>query len=136
MKKFEHVSFAVGDLDEARAFFEQALGAEFGDVVDVAEFKFKSQAFTLGGQALQLVSPTDSTSVISHFLMKRGAGFHHVTFEVDDLDDVVAGLEAKGIAIASRHDYQEPRVGRRLREVFVHPENTPDLLIQLVERTD
>jgi methylmalonyl-CoA/ethylmalonyl-CoA epimerase len=134
VKRFDRISFAVGDLDKARAFFEQALGAEFGDVEDVAEFKFKSQPFTLGGQTLQLVSPYETTSAISHFLMKRGPGFHHVTFEVADLDEVVAGLEAKGIAVASRHDYAEPREGLRMREAFVHPEDTPDLLVQLVEK--
>lgn len=135
MKKLDRISFAVGDLDEARSFFEKAFDAEFREVEDVKEFKFRSQLFTLGGATLQLVSPYDTTSALSHFLMKHGPGFHHVTFEVDDLDGAVAELEAKGVAVASRHDYAEPREGRRVREAFLHPESTPNLLIQLVERS-
>ena len=64
---------------------EVRLGTE-----NVKEFHFEYQPFRLGGADMQLMSPYDPSSVVSHFLMKRGQGFHHVTLEVDDLDDAVA----------------------------------------------
>lgn len=134
IKKFDRISFAVGDLDKTRSFFEDVLGAEFGVIEELEEFKFRSQPFTLGGAPMQLVSPYDPTSVISHFLMKRGQGFHHIAFEVDDLDAAVESLEKKGVAVVSRHDYSPPREGHRVREAFIHPEDAPDILVQLVEK--
>lgn len=128
------IAFAVGDLDKARSFFQDVLGAEFESPQDVREFHFKYQPFRLGGTHMQLISPYDPTSVVSHFLMKRGQGFHHVTLEVENLDEAVQELEAKGITIASRHTYEEPLEGRRWKDAFIHPQDALGVLVQLVQR--
>lgn len=128
------VAFAVGDLDEARAFFQDVLGAEFGSVQDVEEFQFKYQPFRLGGAEMQLMCPYDPSSVVSHFLMKRGQGFHHVTLAVEDLDDAVAELEAKGVKIASRHRYRQRLEGGSWTDAFIHPQDAFGVLVQLVQR--
>lgn len=128
------IAFAVGDLEKARAFFEDVLGAEFGDEQDVKEFQFKYQPFRLGGAEMQLMSPYDPSSVVSHFLMKRGQGFHHVTLEVENVDDAVRELEAKGIHVASRHEYQEELEGRSWKDAFIHPRDAFGVLVQLIQR--
>lgn len=133
--KKTRLAFAVGDLDKARAFFQDVLGAEFDAVESVNEFHFDYQPFRLGGAPMQLMSPTEPSSVVSHFLMKRGQGFHHVTFEVDDLDDAISELEAKGVRVASRHTYQEPLEGTTWKDAFIHPKDAFGVLVQLVQRT-
>ena len=133
--KKTRVAFAVGDLGKARAFFEDVLGGEFDGVEKVEEFHFEYQPFRLGGAEMQLMSPYDPTSVVSHFLMKRGQGFHHVTLQVEDLDDAVRELEAKGISIASRHAYEEPLEGGTWKDAFIHPRDACGVLVQLVQKT-
>ena len=128
------LAFAVGDMDEARKFFESVLGAEFGPVEDVSEFQFRYRPFRLGGMSMQLMEPYDPESVISHFLMKRGHGFHHLSIEVDDLDAAVAELGERGIRVASRHEYDEPHEGRRWSDAFIHPSDACGVLVQLVQR--
>lgn len=129
------VAFAVGDLDSAREFFQDVLGAEFDSVQDVEEFHFRYQPFRLGGNEMQLMCPNDPSSVISHFLMKRGQGFHHLTFEVEDLDEAVRELEAKGVKVASRHRYEEELEGSSWKDAFIHPQDAFGVLVQLIQKT-
>lgn len=129
------IAFAVGDLDKARTFFKDVLGAEFGSTQDVKEFQFKYQPFRLGGAEMQLMSPYDPSSVVSHFLMKRGQGFHHVTLEVEDLDEAIEELKAKGVEIASHHRYQEPLEGSSWKDAFIHPRDAFGVLVQLIQKT-
>ncbi len=129
------VAFAVGDLDSAREFFQDVLGAEFDPVQNVKEFHFRYQPFRLGGSEMQLMCPYDPSSVISHFLMKRGQGFHHVTLEVEDLDEAVRELAAKGVNVASRHRYQEELEGSSWKDAFIHPRDAFGVLVQLIQKT-
>ena len=128
------IAFAVGDLDQARAFFQDVLGAEFDSVQDVEEFQFKYQPFRLGGTNMQLMCPYDPSSVVSHFLMKRGQGFHHVTIVVEDVDEAVRELEAKGVGVASRHRYREPLEGSSWKDAFIHPRDAFGVLVQLIQK--
>ena len=128
-------AFAVGDLEQARAFFQDVLGAEFDSVEDVKEFQFKYQPFRLGGAEMQLMCPYDPASVVSHFLMKRGQGFHHVTIEVEDVDEAVRELEAKGVNVASRHNYQEELEGSSWKDAFIHPKDAFGVLVQLIQKS-
>ena len=129
------VAFAVGDLDKARAFFRDVLGAEFDSIQDIEEFRFRYQPFRLGGVEMQLLCSDDPSSVISHFLMKRGQGFHHLTFEVENLDEVVRELEAKGVEVVSRHRYQKPLEGAHWKDAFIHPRDAFGVLVQFIQKT-
>jgi methylmalonyl-CoA/ethylmalonyl-CoA epimerase len=129
------IAFAVGDLDKARSFFQDVLGAEFGSTQDVQEFQFEYQPFRLGGVDMQLMCPYDPASVVSHFLMKRGQGFHHVTLEVADLDEAIQELEAKGVEVASRHRYQEQLEDCSWKDAFIHPQAAFGVLVQLIQKT-
>lgn len=133
--KKSRIAFAVGDLEKARAFFQDVLGAEFDSVQDVKEFHFKYQPFRLGGTEMQLMCPSDPASVVSHYLMKRGQGFHHLTFEVEDLDEAVRELEAKGVKVASRHRYEEELEGSSWKDAFIHPRDAFGVLLQLIQKT-
>jgi methylmalonyl-CoA epimerase len=135
IRTVDRISFAVGDLSKAREFFEGVLGARFEPIEDVEDFQFHYQPFTLGGMKMQLLSPYDPESVISRFLMKRQQGFHHVTCDVENLDDAVRELKKKGVEVTSRHDYEKPFEGYRVREAFIHPRDAFGILFHLVERT-
>ena len=89
VKDIARVAIAVRDLDRAREFFEKAFDAEFEDTEDVKDMKFRYTPFTVGGKKLELLSPYDDDSPIARFLKKRGEGIHHISFEVDDLDQAI-----------------------------------------------
>ncbi|MFQ5792141.1 MAG: VOC family protein [Acidobacteriota bacterium] len=136
VKAVDRVAFAVRDLDKARHFLEEVFGAEFEPIEDVKDFKFRYQPFTVGGFKMELLCPYDASSVIAHFLMKRGEGVHHVTFEVHNLDEAIAELKKKGIEVASRHTYAPETTfeGYHWDEAFIHPRDAFGVLIHLAQK--
>jgi methylmalonyl-CoA/ethylmalonyl-CoA epimerase len=135
IKRIDRVAFAVGDLDKAKAFFADVLGAELAPLEDFPEFKFRCQPFKLAGHQMELLAPYDPSSVLSHFLMREHQGFHHLTCEVENLDEAIRALEAKGIGVVSRHRYHEPHEGERWEGAFIDPKHAFGILIQLVQKT-
>ncbi|HSF20164.1 MAG TPA: VOC family protein [Vicinamibacteria bacterium] len=131
VKRVDRVAFAVGDLDAAREFFGNVLGADFGPVQDVEAFKFRCQPFELGSYRMELVAPYDATSPLSHFLMKHSQGFHHLTCEVEDIHEAVKALEQRGIEVTSRKHHDDEGIPKE--EVFIEPRHAFGVLIQLVQ---
>lgn len=136
VKDIERVALAVRDLDRARSFFEKVFDAEFENIEDVKDMKFRYQPFRVGGKLMELLCPYDESSPIARFLEKRGEGVHHVTFQVDDLDQAIAELKKRGVEIAYRHQYA-PDVsfeGYHWDEAFIHPRDAFGVLIHLAQK--
>jgi methylmalonyl-CoA/ethylmalonyl-CoA epimerase len=51
-----------------------------------------------GESEVELVQPTADDTGAAKFLKERGAGMHHLCFEVDDLDGMLSESERKGRA--------------------------------------
>ena len=63
----------------------QALGFGEADRFDIPEQGVRAAFFPLGQGAVELIQPTDPEGAIGRFMAKRGEGFHHVAYAVDDL---------------------------------------------------
>ena len=127
--KIDHLGIAVPRLDEAVAAYE-ALGFRVETTHDVPTEKVRAAFLPVGDSHLELLEPTDPTSVIARFLEKR-AGLHHVCVLVDDLDAALEGMEARGVPLLDR----SPRVGAGgCRVAFVHPKGAGGVLLELKER--
>jgi methylmalonyl-CoA/ethylmalonyl-CoA epimerase len=50
---------------------------------------------------LELLQPTDESSPIANFLITRGAGLHHLCFEVEDIEEMTSTLERRGLRVVS-----------------------------------
>jgi methylmalonyl-CoA/ethylmalonyl-CoA epimerase len=48
---------------------------------------------------VELLESTDENSPITKFLKKRGAGLHHLCFEVDNIEEARARMEAEGFKL-------------------------------------
>lgn len=138
VKRIERVAIAVESIEEARPFFERVFGAKFHPLEHIEDMQMKYQPFDIGESKMELLEATGEESPVSRFLRhKGGPGVHHITFEVDDLDEAIAAIEAAGGRIAYRHEYA-PGVtfeGYRWREAFVHPKDAFGVLIHLAEKT-
>lgn len=126
--KVDHIGIAVPKMDEAVSAW-RALGFEVEAVHDVPTEKVKAAFLPVGETHLELLEPTDPSSVLAKFLEKR-SGLHHVCVLVDDIEGALRRLEESGVALIDR----VPRAGAGgCRVAFVHPRAAGGVLLELKE---
>ena len=126
--RIDHLGIAVKSLDEAVKAYA-ALGFPLEAVHDVPSERVKTAFLPVGDTHLELLEPTDPTSVIAKFLEKR-SGLHHVCVLVDDIEKTLAELKASGVTLID----ETPRVGAGgSRVAFVHPQAAAGVLLELKE---
>jgi methylmalonyl-CoA/ethylmalonyl-CoA epimerase len=126
--KIDHLGIAVPSLAEAVPLWE-ALGFAVEAVHDVPTERVKTAFLAIGESHLELLEPTDPESVIAKFLEKR-SGIHHVCVLVEDVDQALADLKAKGVRLVD--ESARPGAGG-CRVAFVHPKAAGGVLLELKE---
>ena len=130
INKIYHLGYAVEDIEAASRFYRENFGAEPTESEVVGEQGIIAAMFRVGESMVELVQPTGPDTPVGRFLARRGEGFHHVAYEVDDLEDALRELRQNGVEIID----EEPRVGAGdTRMAFVHPRSTFGVLTELVE---
>jgi methylmalonyl-CoA/ethylmalonyl-CoA epimerase len=130
IKKIAHVALAVADMEQTLSKLEHVLGIAATDRAFVPSQRVDAALIAFGETSLEVVAPVGNEGV-QRFVDKRGgSALHHVAVEVEGLDEALATLKAKGVALID----QEPRIGAHgYRVAFIHPKATGGLLIELVE---
>ena len=127
--KINHIAIAVSDVDGALEFWRDALGLKVDHIEDVPSQKSTVVFIPVGESEIELVKPTSQNSGVANFLAERGGGMHHLCFEVDNIEEMLADLKQKGIRLINEAPLELP--GRKL--AFVHPKSTGGVLIELYE---
>ena len=130
LKRIHHLGYAVVDVEAASRFYKEKFGVLPGEPEVVEEQGIVATMFRVGESRVELVQPICPDSPVGKFLAKRGEGFHHVAYQVEDLEAVLRELRENGVEIID----EEPRVGAGgTRMAFVHPKSTFGVLTELVE---
>ena len=130
LKKIYHLGYAVEDIAAAAHFYKEYFGAQVGEPEEVEEQGIVATMFEVGESMVELVQPTRPDSPVGKFLQKRGEGFHHVAFQVEDLKASLKVLKENGVELID----EEPRIGAGgTRMAFVHPKGAHGVLTELVE---
>lgn len=137
--RLNHIGFVVEDIEEYVRLFE-ALGLdEATEALTNPRQRVSASFVTLKpaeAMHLEVLESADENSPIRKFLTKRGAGLHHLCFEVDDIAMARDRLVEKGFKLITpvepceaydrnlELNYTEPTkaaffmVGRLLVELF------------------
>lgn len=129
IKQISHLGMAVKDLEEAREFYRSVFGLESSDPIIVGEGTIKVSMVEVGNAVIELLQPIGKEGVMAKFLEKRGEGFHHICYEVDNINVEIALLKSKGMDVLG-----EPRPGAEGMSVFLHPRGTHGVLVELVDK--
>jgi methylmalonyl-CoA/ethylmalonyl-CoA epimerase len=133
LNRIHHLGYAVEDVEAASRFYKENFGALPGEPELVAEQGIVATMFRVGESRVELVQPTFPDSPVGRFLARRGEGFHHVAYQVDDLDVVLAHLRSNGVELID----ERARIGAGgTRMAFVHPKDTFGVLTELVVLPD
>ena len=129
IKKINHIAIAVPGMEPALAFWQEMMGLAVDHVEDVPSQKSQVAFLPVGESEVELVLPTTADSSVAKFVQERGGGIHHICFEVDDLEEMLGALKARGVRLINETPTILP--GRKL--AFIHPKSTGGVLIELYE---
>src|SRR5215510_8355435 len=116
--RLDHIGIAVEDLQQALAFYRDALGLEIEAPEDVPSQRVRAHFIPAGDAALELLEATSDDSPIAKYLAKRGPGLHHITLRVDDITAALTQLKTRGVRLID----ESPRPGAHGSLVaFIHP---------------
>lgn len=126
----DHVGIAVSDLKEAIKTYEKILNRKLIKTETVESEKVETAFFETGQSKVELLGPTEPTSVIQKFIDKKGEGIHHVAFEVDDIHQEMKRLSGEGFTLLN----EKPKQGADNKLVaFIHPKDNHGVLIELCQ---
>ena len=130
IKRIEHVGVVVKDVEASRALWEGCFGIKL-DSVEVNPTKpVKLAIYPVGESMVELIAGTTPDSKQAKLIAEGKGGLNHICFEVEDIDEALAELKAKGIPLLD----QVPRIGHAgCRIAFIDPKATEGCLIELAE---
>jgi methylmalonyl-CoA/ethylmalonyl-CoA epimerase len=130
MKRIEHLGIAVDNLATSIPLFEALLNTPCYKQEGVASEGVMTAFFQVGPNKIELLEATNPDSAIAKFLSKNGPGFHHVAFEVEDIDAELARLKNAGFSLI----HESPKDGADNKKIaFLHPKSTNGLLVELCQ---
>jgi methylmalonyl-CoA/ethylmalonyl-CoA epimerase len=130
MKRIEHLGIAVENLATSIPLFEALLNTPCYKQEGVASEGVMTAFFQVGPNKIELLEATNPDSAIAKFLSKNGPGFHHVAFEVEDIEAELTRLKNAGFALI----HESPKDGADNKRIaFLHPKSTNGLLVELCQ---
>lgn len=95
LKKIHHIAIICSDYVRSKQFYTAILGLEvMQEVYREARASYKCDLALNGNYVVELFSFPDPPSRVSR---PEAAGLRHLAFEVENIDQAVADLKAKGI---------------------------------------
>jgi methylmalonyl-CoA/ethylmalonyl-CoA epimerase len=129
VKGIHHLGVAVDDVSGAIDVYRRLFGAELEHREELADQGVDTASLRVGPDRIELLGALGADTPVGRFLANRGAGVHHVAFEVDDVADELARLATEGTELID----ERPRRGVAGTTVaFVHPHATGGVLTELV----
>jgi len=88
--KIDHLGIAVNSMDEGSKFWTDIMGIGCTKTETVEEQKVTTGFFPVGDSEVELLESTSPDGPVAKFIEKKGTGFQHLAFLVED---IAAALE-------------------------------------------
>ena len=129
--KLSHIGIAVNSIEERLKLWRDILGLRVEMIEEVSQQKVRVAMLEVGGAKVELLEPTTDDSAIAKFISKRGEGLHHLSFDVDDIEEKIKELKKHNLRMID----EVPKEGAHgSRIAFVHPASTGGVLIELNQK--
>jgi methylmalonyl-CoA/ethylmalonyl-CoA epimerase len=127
----EHIGIAVANLEESIKYYEEILGLKCYAVEEVVDQKVKTAFFQVGEVKIELLESTDPEGPIGKFIEKKGPGIHHLAFAVENVNEALQDVAAKGVTLI---DKTSRKGAEGLNIGFLHPKSTNGVLTELCSK--
>jgi methylmalonyl-CoA/ethylmalonyl-CoA epimerase len=130
VKRIEHIAIAVKSMARMREVMEEKLGLSLEYEEHLPQYHTRLAMYPIGQTYLELLEADGPESETAEWIATRGEGLFHICLEVDHIEDALAELKQKGVALID----EKPRTGHaNSRIAFLDPKSTGNVLIELVE---
>ena len=126
--RIDHIGIAVTDVENSIFFLQEIFGAKLLRKNEVEGEKLISAVLQLGEINIELMQSTEKGSVIDKYITKKGEGFHHVSIQITNMEQVLDVLNSNNIKISKKLTYKGSDIA------FINPKNAFGLLIEIIER--
>jgi len=130
LKRVDHVSMAVKDLDRQIEWQQRVFGGELEGRWTEDHLGYEGAIMTIPGSLLkfEMIQPIRPDSFVQKFIDTKRPGMHHICCEVASVDAAAEALRANGV---------EPFGGvidsDWKKHTFIHPRDSGGVLFQLFE---
>jgi methylmalonyl-CoA/ethylmalonyl-CoA epimerase len=137
----QQVSIVVKDMDKAIEYYSSTFGLGPFRVMDIdmegvllrgkpISTKIKVAFARSGSLQVELIQPVEGENIYTEFLDSKGEGLHHLGFQVDDLDGMLAELAKEGIQPVFRKGYPD----RGIAFTYLNSDKIGGVIFELIEQ--
>ncbi|MCG6881559.1 MAG: methylmalonyl-CoA epimerase [Deltaproteobacteria bacterium] len=131
IKHIDHIGIAVKSIEQAGKFYTDVLGLNIQEIETVAEQKVNVAFIPITDSEVELLESVEPDGPVAKYIKSRGEGVQHIAFRVDDINQCLEELKAKGVRLID----QAPRDGAGGAKIaFIHPKETNGVLVEICER--
>ena len=131
VKHIDHIGIAVKEIQQAGKFYTDILGLKIEDIETVADQKVNVAFIPITDSEVELLESTEPDGPVAKFINARGEGIQHIAFCVENIEEALAELKAKGVRLID----EKPRKGAGGAMIaFIHPKETNGVLVEICER--
>ena len=131
VRHIDHIGIAVKSIEQAGKFYTDFLGLKIEDIENVDEQKVNVAFIPITDSEVELLESTDPEGPVAKYINARGEGVQHIAFCVEDIEEALEELRAKGVRLIDK----EPRKGAGGAKIaFIHPKETNGVLVEICER--
>ncbi len=142
--KVVQIGIVVRDVEKSAKNYAEFFGVEVPKII-VSETEDKAKTryygkptmarvrqafFNFENISIELLEPVDGPSTWKDFLDSKGEGFHHIAFEIKDMDDKIAKLNDKGIPLSQQGRWTGGSGGRY---AYFESEKQLSVILELLE---
>ena len=97
LSKIHHIGIVVRSLDEAYAFWRDALSLPVHKEAVIQDQGVRAALLTIGESEIELLEPVAPDTGVARFLAQRGEGLHHLCFQTDDIERELESAKRRGV---------------------------------------
>jgi len=128
VRRFDHITIAVKDLDAAIETFTRCFNLQAKDRRRVEHLGMENVFLPFGDGAIELAAPlkdADAADHVERFLERRGEGMMNLCLTVEDVDAAITHLKKCGVRVIEHKDADGDNIA------MIHPKDMHGAMIEI-----